>query len=109
MHISRYAMRTAMPFAASLLSLALSTLAVSPGAAVATSHPLASEAAVEVLREGGNAIDAAVAAAFAVSVVEPQSSGIGAGGFALVHLARGGRGRGLDFRAGAPGAPPPHH
>lgn len=85
-----------------VLALLLSATAASPRGAAATAHPLASEAAARVLREGGNAIDAAVAAAFALAVVEPQSSGIGGGGFALVHLAREGRVVALDFREVAP-------
>jgi len=87
--------------------LCLGYVAVSPKAAVATAHPLASEAAAEVLREGGNAADAAVAAAFALSVVEPQSSGIGGGGFALVYVARERRVHAIDFRETAPGAARP--
>ena len=87
-----------------VLRLALSTLALSPDGAIATSHPLASEAGAEVLRSGGNAIDAAVAAAFALTVVEPQSSGIGGGGFAVVWLARERRAEVLDFREVAPAA-----
>ncbi|ACL67418.1 gamma-glutamyltransferase [Anaeromyxobacter dehalogenans 2CP-1] len=85
-----------------LLALLLSATAASPRGAVATGHPAASAAAAQVLREGGNAVDAAVAAAFALGVVEPQSSGIGGGGFALVYLAREDRVVALDFREVAP-------
>jgi gamma-glutamyltranspeptidase/glutathione hydrolase len=87
-----------------LLAVALRVVAVSPEAAVATAHPLATDAAVRVLRDGGNAADAAVAAAFALSVVEPQGSGIGGGGFALVYVAREERVTVLDFREVAPAA-----
>ena len=90
-----------------LVALLLATEAVSPRGAVATAHPLASEAGASLLRHGGNAIDAAVAAAFALSVVEPQSSGIGGGGFALVYTARDRLVHVVDFREVAPAAARP--
>ena len=69
-------------------------------AMVVTDHPLATEAGVAVLRDGGNAIDAAVATAFALAVVLPSAGNIGGGGF-LVALVDG-RSYTLDFREKAP-------
>ncbi|MEH1910597.1 MAG: gamma-glutamyltransferase [Nostoc sp.] len=69
---------------------------------VVSAHPLASEAGILMLRKGGNAVDAAVATTFAISVVEPFSAGIGGGGFLLMHSEKTGEMKALDFRERAP-------
>ncbi|WP_026097807.1 gamma-glutamyltransferase [Baaleninema simplex] len=71
-------------------------------AMVVSAHPLASEAGLALLERGGNAVDAAVATTFAISVVEPFSAGIGGGGFLLHYDADAQEVTSLDFRERAP-------
>src|SRR3989442_15426176 len=78
---------------------------VAPNGVVAAAHPLAAAAGLRMLLAGGNAVDAAVATAAALNVVEPYMSGIGGDGYMMVSLADGTR-RGLDYVGPAPqGAP----
>ena len=72
--------------------------------AVASAYPLASEAGQEVLAKGGNAFAAAVAVSAVLAVVEPTSSGLGGGGFYLLHRQADGFETMLDAREKAPGA-----
>jgi gamma-glutamyltranspeptidase/glutathione hydrolase len=73
-------------------------------AAIASAYPLASQAGQEILAAGGNAFDAAVAVSAALAVVEPTSSGLGGGGFYLLHRTSDGYETMLDAREKAPGA-----
>ncbi len=77
------------------------------GGVVTTSEPAAAEVGAEILRQGGNAIDAASAVAFALNVLEPQSSGIGGGGFMMIHLADEDKTFVIDSRETTPAAGSP--
>ena len=98
----------ALPFV--LLSVLASGCAPSvlqqefPNGAVAADHPLASQAGADMLRRGGNAVDAAVAASFCLSVVDPFSCGIGGGGFMVVWDPASSRAHALNYRERAPSA-----
>src|SRR3954468_1336180 len=72
-------------------------------AMVASVHSLATDAGVDIMRQGGNAIDAAVATGFALAVVHPQAGNIGGGGFMLIRMADG-KLHFLDYREKAPAA-----
>ena len=72
------------------------------GGAVATVDPVATQVGIDVLRQGGNAADAAVATAAALGVTEPFSSGIGGGGFLVYYEAKTGKVSTLDGRETAP-------
>lgn len=78
-----------------------------PGAAIASAHQLSTDAGLEILGQGGNAFDAAIAVSSTLSVVEPISSGIGGGGFFLLHDAKSGRDVFVDARETAPAAATP--
>jgi gamma-glutamyltranspeptidase/glutathione hydrolase len=95
---------------AALLLLVAARIAVGaeapkpPVAAIASAYPLASEAGFEILAAGGNAFDAAVAVSAALSVVEPRGSGLGGGGFYLLHRSSDGHEVFIDAREVAPAA-----
>lgn len=69
--------------------------------AVVTAHPLASQVGVDILKKGGNAIDAAIAVKFALAVVYPNAGNLGGGGF-MVYRSKTGEVNSLDFREKAP-------
>ena len=74
-----------------------------------TANPHATEAALQILRDGGTAVDAAIAAQLVLNLVEPQSSGLGGGGFLLFHDARSRRLTAYDGREAAPAATGERH
>jgi len=78
------------------------SFAANNGYAIASAHPLATEAGIEVLKNGGNAFDAAIAVTSTLAVVEPYSSGIGGGGFYLLHRQQDNFQVMLDARERAP-------
>ena len=80
-------------------------VAIGTNGAVATVDPLATEAGLAILRSGGNAVDAAVAAAAVLGVTEPYSAGIGGGGFMVIYLANEGEVVTIDGREEAPSDP----
>lgn len=70
--------------------------------AVVSASPIASEVGVSILKQGGNAVDAAIATQLALAVVHPSAGNIGGGGFTIIHL-KDGRNISIDYREMAPG------
>ena len=76
---------------------------------VASQEALATNVGVDILKRGGNAVDAAVAVGFALAVTLPQAGNLGGGGFMLVHIAKTGETVAIDYREKAPLAATPRH
>jgi len=72
------------------------------GGVVSSANPYASKVGVEILKKGGNAVDAAIAVAYVLGMVEPNASGIGGDGFMLVYEADTGKTTFLDYKGAAP-------
>ncbi len=85
-----------------ILLLLYSSITRTESYAVASRHHLATDVGIKVLEEGGNAIDAAVAVAFALAVVNPSAGNLGGGGFMLIHLAENKETFSIDYRERAP-------
>lgn len=94
--------------AASLLSVPASALAadkrdaIAQNGMVAAADPRAAQVGVDILKKGGNAVDAAVATAFALFAAEPNASGISGGGFAIIYVAKEDKSYIVDYREVAP-------
>ena len=98
---------TGRPIIPETWSLAGKGVTVSgPRAMVVSGHPLASQVGIEIIKQGGNAVDAAVAVGFALAVVLPEAGNIGGGGF-IVYRDTTGRVRALDYREMGPGRATP--
>ena len=86
----------------SILILSLSLYVRAESYAVASRHHLATDVGIKILEEGGNAVDAAIAVAFALAVVNPSAGNLGGGGFMLIHLAQKNKTFSIDYRERAP-------
>lgn len=102
--LPRAALACVLVVAVSFQGVAAAPVATGTGGAVATISAQASQAALTILNQGGNAVDAAVAAAATLGVTDPFSCGIGGGGFMVIYLARDKRVITIDHRETAPGA-----
>ena len=105
--MKRWLLVVALLFSPSLLAKDPTLAQRPPGSVISSGNHLATDAGQEILAKGGNAFDAAVAVSAALSVVEPVSSGIGGGGFFLLHDARTDKDVMVDARETAPASAQP--